>query len=524
MTANTNDFVPWATGDGANVLASAAYQAVVIRQQGAQYGIADPVTFNTAMRQASEIATIIAQFTADYGPSNVQDNGNIAALEAQFIAALTRLIGIVVGPSASTSLYYGGPDTGTANNYIFASPSPSITSYVEGMAVLVTVAHANAGGSVVNLSGLGNKTMVRIDGSALQAGDLLAAGVNLLVYNHSGTFSVLNILQTVSSVPVATTTSNGIARQATTTEAANATTSGSVPAFVTPEGLSSYTNVKWTTVNRTASFTETAYNEYILIQGAANFTITLVSPVGNIGGAYDIVNFTDYPQNIVTPANTFQGNSDIPSGLNYVVMPARSQAFLFSDGVNWIFTPELLATITNRGIVRLANGSEAFNGVTSGTKAAMTPEDVAIYVAGQVASTVARGIARQATIAECNAGATSGSSPAFVSPEGLTNFASTQQLYNPFTTTGIGAVILAYSGSSSAAFVALNGTGAWSASGGTSGLFTSTVVTSTITVGSANLYASDYRWAAVAPAGTWRLIQVAWLSGTTSYCLLIRIA
>ncbi len=41
----------------------------------------------------------------------------------------------------------------------------------------------------------------------------------------------------VAGVPVATTTSNGIAREATTAEAQAGATSGSVPAFVTPEGL-----------------------------------------------------------------------------------------------------------------------------------------------------------------------------------------------------------------------------------------------------------------------------------------------
>ena len=54
--ANQNDFVTWATGVGANTMSPAAYASAIIRQQGAQVGIADPLTYNTALRQASSNA------------------------------------------------------------------------------------------------------------------------------------------------------------------------------------------------------------------------------------------------------------------------------------------------------------------------------------------------------------------------------------------------------------------------------------------------------------------------------------
>lgn len=102
--SNTSDFFPWATAVGANVASVANYQAASIRQQGAQLGIADPVSFNNAMRQATSAAAMVAAFTAQYGPGNALDNGNISNFLTQFIAALEALIAAQI-PTASTDLY-----------------------------------------------------------------------------------------------------------------------------------------------------------------------------------------------------------------------------------------------------------------------------------------------------------------------------------------------------------------------------------------------------------------------------------
>lgn len=510
MPTYTNDFRPWAISIGANVLTPADYAAAIIRQQGAQQGIADPTTYNTAQRQASEIATIIAQFTADWGPGNVLDNGDLAALEAQFIAALTRLIGVVVGPAARTSLYYGGPDTGVANAYVYASPNPAITSYVEGMAILIGAAHNNTGASTAAFSGLGAVTMTRLDGSALQPLDIETTGIYLLVYNAGGQFTVLNLMPPVSAVPVATTTSNGIAREATPAEAAAATTTGSVPAFVTPEDLAGYQSVKWTEVTRSASHTETAFNEFIVITGSANFTIGLVPPTGRNGAAYRVVNLSSANQNLTVATGGFQGNSDDGSG-TFTVIPPGGDAFLFSDGTNYLLTAYNLASVLRRGAIRVANSVEAFNATTSGSApAAMTPEDVAIYLAGQIATTVSRGISREATLAECNAGVTTGSVPAFVPPEGLADFATTQGLYNPFITTGIGAVIVATTHEVGNAATALVGrTCSW---GGTpTGFYNEIGVNSSDPdFGGFDCRTVDYRWqtSGSAPAGTWKIVSI----------------
>ena len=103
--ANSNDFLPFATGSGANILTPAQYAALTARSQGFVAGIAQSIEANTVWRQATFVAAMIAQFTADYGPSDVHDDGVLANLEAQFISALqTFTITRVVYVSSTTTL------------------------------------------------------------------------------------------------------------------------------------------------------------------------------------------------------------------------------------------------------------------------------------------------------------------------------------------------------------------------------------------------------------------------------------
>jgi hypothetical protein len=91
--SNSNQILPFAIGTGANVLAPATWAATPAQSTGFQSGVAASVQVNTPLRQSAFVAAMIAQFTADFGPGNVLDNGNIPALEAQFEAALQQFIG-----------------------------------------------------------------------------------------------------------------------------------------------------------------------------------------------------------------------------------------------------------------------------------------------------------------------------------------------------------------------------------------------------------------------------------------------
>lgn len=73
-------------------------------------------------------------------------------------------------------------DTGTVNALIAPIPYPP-TTYVDGMLVAIKPAFTNSGASTVNVSGLGVKTIVAPDGTALVAGALVANGFFDLRYN-----------------------------------------------------------------------------------------------------------------------------------------------------------------------------------------------------------------------------------------------------------------------------------------------------------------------------------------------------
>jgi hypothetical protein len=185
----TNEFVTWATGVGANIPATpAAYAAATIRQLGAQIGIADPVTFNNAMRQASVVATMIAQFTADHQSANVNDDGNVATLEAEFLAALEAVIAanLPAPPTGFLGPYYG-IDSGSADAIHVTDLSPSITGYVAGQLFLINVAHDNLTTTpTFEINSIGVQTITRADGTPCQPHDIKAGADTLFADTGSG--------------------------------------------------------------------------------------------------------------------------------------------------------------------------------------------------------------------------------------------------------------------------------------------------------------------------------------------------
>lgn len=90
MTA-TNEFLPHATGTGANVTSQSSWSGASARSTGFQAGTASSAHANKVLRQATSIASMIGTFMAARG-QNALDDGNISALEANFEAALAALI------------------------------------------------------------------------------------------------------------------------------------------------------------------------------------------------------------------------------------------------------------------------------------------------------------------------------------------------------------------------------------------------------------------------------------------------
>lgn len=91
MTA-INNLSSFALAGGANVKSGVAWAADPTRLQGFVDGVADVRQFNTAMRQVSFVTTMIAQFCVDNALIDVNDDGNIGALENTFEAALLAYV------------------------------------------------------------------------------------------------------------------------------------------------------------------------------------------------------------------------------------------------------------------------------------------------------------------------------------------------------------------------------------------------------------------------------------------------
>ncbi|OON36524.1 hypothetical protein BTJ39_21380 [Izhakiella australiensis] len=98
-----NDFLPFATADGANVLSADEYQKLTSRSNGFSAGVARSQELNTVWRQASVIAHVVAQFIADINNSDVADNGDLDALKTGLITALSKNVSNTV-PAASTTV------------------------------------------------------------------------------------------------------------------------------------------------------------------------------------------------------------------------------------------------------------------------------------------------------------------------------------------------------------------------------------------------------------------------------------
>lgn len=114
-----NEFLPFGTGAGANVLSQAEWAALADRSNGFQSGVAKSANVNKALRQAAFVAAMIGQFTADYG-GDALDNGDLPTFEDNFKAALAAWIASGSSPIDLSSYVLRAGDTMTG---AFAAPA-----------------------------------------------------------------------------------------------------------------------------------------------------------------------------------------------------------------------------------------------------------------------------------------------------------------------------------------------------------------------------------------------------------------
>lgn len=176
----TNDFLPFGTGAGANVVSQAVWAALATRANGFQNGVADPQPVNKALRQAAFVAAMIGQFTADYG-GDALDNGDLPTFEAHFKAALAAWIASGSSPIDLSSYVLRAGDTMTG---LFASPAGFKTAS-RALTTATTLAPADFGKFI-----------------SLSSGSTFTTTFPTPVSNGSGAFTVFNnsvVAQTIST-------------------------------------------------------------------------------------------------------------------------------------------------------------------------------------------------------------------------------------------------------------------------------------------------------------------------------------
>lgn len=123
LMTGTNNFLPHATGTGANVVDQSLWNASPSRITGFQAGVASSAEANKALRQASSMAAMLGTFIAEYN-FNAIDDGDITTLEDSFKGALGALI------SANGAIHYGA--AGGTQTFVVSSVTPEITAYLPG--------------------------------------------------------------------------------------------------------------------------------------------------------------------------------------------------------------------------------------------------------------------------------------------------------------------------------------------------------------------------------------------------------
>jgi hypothetical protein len=93
----TNDFVPFATGGGANLATQAEHLAAASTSTGFVAGVAPSKYINKAIRQSSFISACLAKFVGDTLAVDVLDDGDQAGFLTKFVNALKTLLGNPAG-------------------------------------------------------------------------------------------------------------------------------------------------------------------------------------------------------------------------------------------------------------------------------------------------------------------------------------------------------------------------------------------------------------------------------------------
>ena len=169
-----NDFLPFASAAGANVMNQADYAALTSRLNGFSAGTALSIQLNKVWRQSSLMAAMLGEFSANNSGQSTVDNGTYATLLSNFQLALGHY------QRLNDSTYVVGAGTGNAQtaNYV-----PDVPALVDGLFLRFRAGAANTGAATFSPDGLAAKPIVGMDGTALTGGEIISGASVTLMYS-----------------------------------------------------------------------------------------------------------------------------------------------------------------------------------------------------------------------------------------------------------------------------------------------------------------------------------------------------
>lgn len=187
----TSNFSPFGLGVGSFVYAPATWAADPVRESGFPPGLLLKEQLNTPLRQASSVATMIANFTAANQATNVNDDGDLVTLLAQFQAAVASFTG-----SNSSGYVLGSPTGGLAARTVQLVPGTwqmilqLFLSRSDGGNFDSTATQgASVTGSLVNMNVTASGHMYRVGGSGFgRTVGLTACAMNTMVVAAADSF------------------------------------------------------------------------------------------------------------------------------------------------------------------------------------------------------------------------------------------------------------------------------------------------------------------------------------------------
>ena len=160
-----NDFKPFATGEGANVVDQLEYEKSGFLKEGFKKGMARSSEINKAIRQGSSIAAAVARFAAEKTGEDIFDNGDIGALSRQIETAISSVSSLLIAEAD------GLPDALTARF------TPKVKELKHGLPVHVRAKNINITVTpTFNTDETGAKAIVKGNNLPLAIGDIAGAG------------------------------------------------------------------------------------------------------------------------------------------------------------------------------------------------------------------------------------------------------------------------------------------------------------------------------------------------------------